>query len=349
MTGDPVPDTGAGHLVAPGLDGFALHDHDRNGFIPNPVQAFAIYTFASRVKVTEAVILQHSNGADEIELFSGSISCGISKGKSRNDGKFTGPLISLQEQVLYDYTFETGCPTSTGISVCHFLLHIFVNLDFRVQDSNPLYCMPLWICIVSHVSYRCSRRGCGEICFLAFCVVQMTRAQVLDSSSVSRFQSCATTSPELSLALSYHLDHNSRAVVATFTSRTLAINTRFFVITLAGLAFSFSSNRNITFISPSTIAATAYLNMTSLVMTVEIYSSWNFTQHEPIIFAFGDLEFAQVTAQNTIQSAVFSSDGTCLLQSNLGFSPTFTLFPAHLPKRYMRQCRSADIDKTGFC
>jgi hypothetical protein len=177
----------------------------------------------------------------------------------------------------------------------------------------------------------------------------MTRSQLSDSSSGSKFQDCATSSPGLSLALSFQIYRNSRALLVTLTSRTLAIDTRFFVITLAGLAFSFSSSRNISFIFPTAIEGTAHLNMSSLVMTVEIYSSWNFTQHEPIIFAFGDLEFAQVTAQNSIQSAVFSSDGTCLLQSNLGFSPTFTLFPAHLPKRYMLHCRSADIYKAGFC
>ena len=116
VTGNPVPDTGAGHLVAAGLAGFALHDHDRIDRTPNPAKAFANYTFATRVKVTKAVIVQHNNGADQIELFSDSKSCGFSRGKARTDGQITGPGNTLQEQVLYDYTFAADCPPSTGIS-----------------------------------------------------------------------------------------------------------------------------------------------------------------------------------------------------------------------------------------
>ena len=115
MAGDPVPDTGIGHLVSPGVQGWTLHDHDNIGFIPNPAKAFAIYTFATRVKVTKAVIVQHANGADEIELFSGSISCGSSKGRAQTDGQVTGPEQALQEHVLYDYTFVADCPPSTGV------------------------------------------------------------------------------------------------------------------------------------------------------------------------------------------------------------------------------------------
>ncbi len=115
MAGDPVPDTGAGHLVAPGVQEWALHDHNNIGYIPNSAKAFAIYTFATRVKVTKAVIVQHANGADEIELFSGSISCGSSKGRAQTNGHVTGPGQALLEQALYDYTFAADCPPSTGV------------------------------------------------------------------------------------------------------------------------------------------------------------------------------------------------------------------------------------------
>jgi hypothetical protein len=116
VTGNPVPDSGAAHLVQPGTSGYGLHDHDRNGRVPNPDKAFLTYTFASPVKVTKAVIVQHGNGVDELELFSGSTSCGTSKGKARSNGQVTDPGASLQEHVLYDYTFSTNCPPSTGIS-----------------------------------------------------------------------------------------------------------------------------------------------------------------------------------------------------------------------------------------
>jgi len=113
VTGNPVPDSGAAHLVQPGTSGYGLHDHDRNGRVPNPNKAFLTYTFASPVKVTKAVIVQHGNGVDELELFSGSTSCGTSKGKARSNGQVTNPGVSLQEHVLYDYTFSTNCPPST--------------------------------------------------------------------------------------------------------------------------------------------------------------------------------------------------------------------------------------------
>jgi len=113
ISGNPVPDTGAGHLVQPGNSGYGLHDHDRNGRVPNPDKAFLTYTFASPVRVTKAVVVQHSNGADELELFSGSKSCGTSKGKARTNGQITDPGVGLQEHVLYDYTFSENCPAGT--------------------------------------------------------------------------------------------------------------------------------------------------------------------------------------------------------------------------------------------
>ena len=116
ISGNPVPDSGAGHLVQPGNSGYGLHDHDRNGRVPNPDKAFLTYTFASPVRVTKAVVVQHGNGADELELFSGSKSCGTSKGKARTNGQITDPGVGLQEHVLYDYTFSENCPAGTGIS-----------------------------------------------------------------------------------------------------------------------------------------------------------------------------------------------------------------------------------------
>jgi hypothetical protein len=172
---------------------------------------------------------------------------------------------------------------------------------------------------------------------------------LLDSSSGPKVQICSPGTPELLLTLSFGGHHNSRALVISLVPGASAIDTRFFVITLAGLGFSFSSNRNVTFVSSPAIEGSAYLNTSSLVMNVSMHSSWNFPQNEPIIFAFGDLESAWVTEKHSIQSAVFSSNGTCLLQSNLGFSPSVTLFPTNLPKRYMLQCESALIDNKGFC
>lgn len=114
ITGNPVPDTGAAHLVAPGTTGYGLHDHVMNGRIPPAERAFLTYTFASRVQVTKAVIVQHQNGVDELELFSGSTSCGTSRGVARSNGQQTSPAAALQEHVLYDYTFSANCPPGTG-------------------------------------------------------------------------------------------------------------------------------------------------------------------------------------------------------------------------------------------
>jgi hypothetical protein len=116
ITGNPVPDSGAGHLVQPGDQGFGLHDHGQTGRVPKDDKAFLTYTFASPVRVTKAVVVQHTNGADEVELFSGSKSCGRSQGKSRTNGQITGPAVSLTEHMLYDYTFSENCPAGTGIS-----------------------------------------------------------------------------------------------------------------------------------------------------------------------------------------------------------------------------------------
>jgi len=113
ITGNPVPDTGAGHLVQPGDQGFGLHDHGQTGRVPKDDKAFLTYTFASPVRVTKAVVVQHTNGADEVELFSGSTSCGRSQGKSRTNGQITGPAVSLTEHMLYDYTFSENCPAGT--------------------------------------------------------------------------------------------------------------------------------------------------------------------------------------------------------------------------------------------
>jgi hypothetical protein len=118
-TGNPVPASGAGKLVAAGNDQFVLHDHVGNlaARIPDPNRAFATYKFASSVKVTKVVIVQHGNGIDEIELFSGTTSCGKSQGKAPN-GQVTGPGVGLQEHVAYDYTgFSSTCPPNTGKTV----------------------------------------------------------------------------------------------------------------------------------------------------------------------------------------------------------------------------------------
>ena len=103
-------------------------------------------------------------------------------------------------------------------------------------------------------------------------------------------QLCAPGTPGFSLALSFGIYHNSRAVVVRLMPSSAISGTRFFVITLAGTGLSFSSNRDVTFISPLGIAGNAYLNASSVAIIVTIASSWNFPRNEPIIFAFGDLE-----------------------------------------------------------
>ena len=116
MNGAPVAAVGAGMLVAPGTATFVLHDHVMVGRVPAESRAFASYKFAARVRVTKVVIVQHTNGIDEIELFSGTTSCGKSRGTAPN-GQVTAPGIGLQEHVAYDYTgFSTSCPESTGKS-----------------------------------------------------------------------------------------------------------------------------------------------------------------------------------------------------------------------------------------
>lgn len=118
-TGNPVPASGAGMLVAAGKDQFVLHDHVGNlaARIPDPNRAFATYKFASSVKVTKVVIVQHGNGIDEIELFSGTTSCGKSQGKAPN-GQVTGPGVGLQESVAYDYTgFSSTCPPNKDFKI----------------------------------------------------------------------------------------------------------------------------------------------------------------------------------------------------------------------------------------
>jgi hypothetical protein len=103
-------------------------------------------------------------------------------------------------------------------------------------------------------------------------------------------QSCAPGTPGLSLSLSFGTYHNSRALVVRLTPHIAAYDARFFVITLAGIGLSFSSNRDSTFISPIGVTSSAHLNISSVAMIVSIASSRNFPQNEPIIFAFGDLE-----------------------------------------------------------
>ena len=127
-----------------------------------------------------------------------------------------------------------------------------------------------------------------------------TRAQIVDNSPLSapgmsppppfEPQSCAPGTPGFSLALSFGIYHNSRAVVVRLMPSSAISGTRFFVITLAGTGLSFSSNRDVTFISPFGVTGSAYLNVSSAAMIVAIASSWNFPQNEPIIFAFGDLD-----------------------------------------------------------
>lgn len=172
---------------------------------------------------------------------------------------------------------------------------------------------------------------------------------MLDLSPGPQVQICTPGTPELSLTLSFGVYHNSRPLVISLAPRVSAIDIRFFIITLAGLGFIFSSNRNVNFVSPTAVEGTAHLNTSSLVMNVSIHSSWNFPQNVPITFAFGDLESARVTEKHGIQSAAFSSNGTCLLQSNLGFSPAVTLFSTNLPKRYMLHCDGALVTIDGFC
>jgi hypothetical protein len=101
---------------------------------------------------------------------------------------------------------------------------------------------------------------------------------------------CAPGTPGLSLALSLGIHHNSRAFVVNITPNTAIFDARFFVITLAGIGFSFSANRDVTFISPPGISGSAYLNISSVIMIVTMASSWNFPRNEPITFAFGNLE-----------------------------------------------------------
>jgi hypothetical protein len=122
-----------------------------------------------------------------------------------------------------------------------------------------------------------------------------------------------------------------------------------FIITLAGTGLTFSANRKLTFVSPPDIAGSSYLNTSSLVLNVAIIPSRSFPQHQPIIFAFGDLDSVQSTAKSDIRSAAYSSNGTCLLQSHTGFSPTFSLFTRNLTKRALLQCRGSDISDKGFC
>ena len=54
-------------------------------------------------------------------------------------------------------------------------------------------------------------------------------------------------------------------------------------------------------------------------------------------------------ARNDLRAAAFSTNGTCLLQSDSGFSPDLVLFRSNLPESYMLKCRGADIDEKGFC
>jgi hypothetical protein len=110
-------------------------------------------------------------------------------------------------------------------------------------------------------------------------------------------QLCAPGTPGFSLALSFGIHHNSRALVVRLTPYVALFDTRFFVITLAGIGLSFSSNRDVTFISPFGVTGSAYLNVSSVAMIVAIASSWNFPQNEPIIFAFGDLESVRRQSQ----------------------------------------------------
>ena len=162
-------------------------------------------------------------------------------------------------------------------------------------------------------------------------------------------QYCAPGTPGLLLTLAYGLYGNSRALIVNMIPVAAVSDTRFFIVTLAGTGLTFSSNRNLAFVHPFGIVGSAYLNISSQVMNVAVNPSRNFPQNEPITFAFGDLESVQSMAKFDVQSAAFSSNGTCLLQSNSGFSPTFALFTSNLPKRSTLQCRSANIDDQGFC
>jgi hypothetical protein len=122
-----------------------------------------------------------------------------------------------------------------------------------------------------------------------------------------------------------------------------------FVITLAGTGLTFSANRMLTFVSPSGITGSADLNVSSLVLNVAINPSRSFALHEPILFAFGDLESVHSMAKHDIQSAAFSSIGTCLLQSITGVCPTFSLFARNFTKRGLKRCPGLAIDNNGIC
>jgi hypothetical protein len=160
---------------------------------------------------------------------------------------------------------------------------------------------------------------------------------------------CAPATPGLDLTLSFRPYRHERVLVVSLVPSTPVFDARVVIITLAGAGLTFSSNRNLNFISPIGIAGSAFLNISTLVIRVSITPSWNFPQYQPIVFEFGNLESAQSMVQYDLQSAMFSTNGTCLLQSNSGLCPSFTLFPPNLPMRYMLQCPSSEIDHKGFC
>jgi hypothetical protein len=160
---------------------------------------------------------------------------------------------------------------------------------------------------------------------------------------------CRPDTPGLSLSLSFGQSRKERALVVSIIPSIPIFDARVVIITLAGTGLTFSSNRNLNFISPTGISGSAYLNISALVIKVSITPSWNFPQHQPIVFEYGNLESVQSMVQYDLQSAMFSTNGTCLLQSYSGFCPSFTLFPPNLPMRYMLQCPSYEIDHQGFC
>ncbi len=162
-------------------------------------------------------------------------------------------------------------------------------------------------------------------------------------------QPCAYGTPGLSLTLSFGAQHNSRTLVVSLVPNAATSDTFAFVITLAGTGLTFSASRMLNFVSPSGITGSADYNVSSLVLNVAINPSRSFAQNEPIIFAFGDLESVHSMAKHDIQSAAFSSIGTCLLQSNAGFCPTFSIFTRNLTQRVLKRCPGLAIDNNGIC
>jgi hypothetical protein len=238
----------------------------------------------------------------------------------------------------------------------HYPVFVLANFSFHIflRSGCVIKCR-IFIVIAPFFMNALLRYGC--LCFLARPPIYTVRVQVVDNSPGPELispppfepQYCARGTPGLSLNFSFGMYLNSKSLIVSLVPIVAVSDTLVFIITLAGAGLTFSTNKKLTFVSPPEIAGSAYLNLSSLVLNVAMNPSWNFSQHQPIIFAFGDLESVQSMAKYDVQSAAFSSNGTCLLQSSTGFSPQFSLFPENLTKRGILQCRSAHIDDNGFC